>query len=144
MGLTSLGSLIDRVSNPDTSGIDKLISSLASLPMIMRSITAVKELGTTISGIFGIGSGLATGITGGITAVLTLITVVEKLKKAHQEALDAAAQHTKEVSDEWSSTVKTKEEEYKTNRDLITQYKELLKNYKETGEGKADLLTVGE
>ena len=144
MGLTSLGSLIDRVSNPDTSGIDKLISSLSSLPMIMNSIAAVKDLGTTISGIFGIGSGIATGITGGITAVLALITVVEKLKKAHQEALDAAAQHAKEVSDEWSNTVKTKEEEYQANRDLITQYKELLKNYKETGEGKADLLTVGE
>ena len=145
MSLTSLGSTIDRISNPDTTGLDKFITSLSSLPMLMRGISSVKNLGVELSGIFtGLSAGVATGITGGITALLAVVTVINKIKQAHQEALEASAKHAKEVADEWADTVKSKEEEYKNNRDLISQYKDLLKNYEETHEGKADLLAVGE
>lgn len=145
MSLTSLGSVIDRISNPDTTGLDKFITSLSSLPMLMRGISSVKDLGVELSGIFtGLSAGVATGITGGITALLAVVTVINKIKQAHQEALEASAKHAKEVADEWADTVKSKEEEYKNNRDLISQYKDLLKNYEETHEGKADLLAVGE
>ena len=188
--------LFDNFANPDTSGLEKLVSLTASLGFILPNIVnmqrafqkvlaaSYKEKAATVIvdtmlnktsnqslGLIGkiifrkqleaashvsnaaamsqealaakalqmASAGLATVLPAVaiITAIVAGLTLIVQAIKAHNEKL-------KENAEEARNNAEALQEEYEANEKLVKSYEKALNVYQKTGDGKADLISIGQ
>ena len=188
--------LFDNFSNPDTSGLEKIVSFTASLGFILPNVvnmqrafqkvlaSSYKEKAATILvdtmlnktsdqslGLIGkiifrkqietashvanaaamsqealavkalqmASAGLAAALPAVaiITAVVAGFTFLVQAIKAYNEKL-------KKNAEEARNSAEALQEEYETNEKLVKSYEKALSVYQKTGDGKADLISIGQ
>lgn len=97
---------------------------------------AVKEASKAAGGLSGLISAfnpLTAAILGVVVAITAVVAIQKQLKKERAEAAEAARNQTEEL-----------QQEYEANEKLVQSYEDALNIYQKTGEGKSDLISIGQ
>ena len=88
---------------------------------------------TGLSGLISAFNPLTAAILGVIVAITAAVAIQKQLKKERAEAAEAARNQTEEL-----------QQEYEANEKLVQSYEDALNIYQKTGEGKSDLISIGQ
>ena len=88
---------------------------------------------TGLSGLISTFNPLTAAILGVIVAITAAVAIQKQLKKERAEAAEAARNQTEEL-----------QQEYEANEKLVQSYEDALNIYQKTGEGKSDLISIGQ
>ena len=86
-----------------------------------------------LSGLISAFNPLTAAILGVVAAITVTVAIVKKLKQERAEAAEAARNQTEEL-----------QQEYEANEKLVQSYEDALNIYQKTGEGKSDLISIGQ
>lgn len=88
---------------------------------------------TGLSGLISAFNPLTAAILGVVVAITAVVAIQKQLKKERAEAAEAARNQTEEL-----------QQEYEANEKLVQSYEDALNIYQKTGEGKSDLISIGQ
>ena len=88
---------------------------------------------TGLSGLISAFNPLTAAILGVVAAITVTVAIVKKLKQERAEAAETARNQTEEL-----------QQEYEANEKLVQSYEDALNIYQKTGEGKSDLISIGQ
>lgn len=88
---------------------------------------------TGLSGLISAFNPLTAAILGVVVAITAAVAIQKQLKKERAEAAEAARNQTEEL-----------QQEYEANEKLVQSYEDALNIYQKTGEGKSDLISIGQ
>ena len=88
---------------------------------------------TGLSGLISAFNPLTAAILGVIVAITAAVAIQKQLKKERAEVAEAARNQTEEL-----------QQEYEANEKLVQSYEDALNIYQKTGEGKSDLISIGQ
>lgn len=142
-------------SSEDVSGLDRLISAMTALsfiaPSLISDLGQVTKSGELVAAKSALAAGGVRGLAGafgalsksvaganlmisGISIAIGLISgIIQTLIQRAEELRQKQIEQNKETL-----------AEIETNKELINNYETLLKTYKETGEGKSELIEASE
>lgn len=86
-----------------------------------------------LSGLISAFNPLTAAILGVVVAITAVVAIQKQLKKERAEAAETARNQTEEL-----------QQEYEANEKLAQSYEDALNIYQKTGEGKSDLISIGQ
>lgn len=122
------------INKQNASGLSGLIAQIGYKVLAHKSSTAAM----TAEAVAATGLKLATGSLTAIIGIAVMgITALVQAEEKRKEKLKEAAQQTQEQ-------VETLQEEYEANEKIVQSYEDALDVYQKTGDGKSELISVGQ